>query len=151
MEPQNNMNHHHKLLKIQFICISYLSILTKITSSSLLSLKSLQQPSHSHLNSVFKLRGGSTSTTTNKSSQIQNVKQIQNYKLQQQHLLQLRSTFLSEALAARGIHVGPTMVDVSTPEGSKPPQEVDWDCCLSTVDDPKVSTRFYCCFLKSDT
>ncbi len=141
MEPPQNMK-HHKLLKIQFIFISYLSILTKITSSSLLSL-SLQQPSHSHLHSVFKLRGGSTSATT-KSSQVQNVKQIQNYKLQQQHLLQLRSTFLSEALAARGIHVGPTMVDVSTPEGSKPPQEVDWDCCLSTVDDPKVSTWYYC-------
>jgi hypothetical protein len=139
MEPKS-MN-HHKLLKVQFICICYISILTKITSTSLLSLSLQQQHAPSHLNSVFKLRGGSTSTAT-KSSQIQNVKQIQNYKLQQQHLLQLRSTFLSEALAARGIHVGPTMVDVSTPEGSKPPQEVDWDCCLSTVDDPKVSTSY---------
>ena len=59
------------------------------------------------------------------------------YKLDQQHLLQLRSTYLSEALAARGIHVGPTLTDVSTPEGSKPPQPTDWDCCFSTEEDPK--------------
>jgi hypothetical protein len=59
------------------------------------------------------------------------------YKLDQQHLLQLRSTYLSEALAARGIHVGPTLTDVSTPEGSKPSQPTDWDCCLSTEEDPK--------------
>lgn len=84
--------------------------------------------------------GGSLSTKTKPSNtnKRQTIETIQNYKLQQQHLLQLRSTFLSEALAARGINVGPTMVDVSTPEGAKPPKEVDWDCCLSTVDDPKT-------------
>mmetsp|Transcript_5354 Transcript_5354/g.5873 ORF Transcript_5354/g.5873 Transcript_5354/m.5873 type:complete len:142 (+) Transcript_5354:724-1149(+) len=38
----------------------------------------------------------------------------------------------------RGINVGPTMVDVATPEGSKPPQKTDWDCCLSTSEDPKT-------------
>lgn len=59
------------------------------------------------------------------------------YKMEQQHLLDMRSTFLSEALALRGIPIGPTMVDVSTPEGKKPPQETDWDCCLSTEEDPK--------------
>jgi len=59
------------------------------------------------------------------------------YKMEQQHLLDMRSTFLSEALASRGIPIGPTMVDVSTPEGKKPPQETDWDCCLSTEEDPK--------------
>ena len=64
--------------------------------------------------------------------------ELKRYKLQQQHLMQLRSTFLSEALALRGIHVGPTMVDVVTPEGAKPPQACDWDCCLSTYEDPKV-------------
>jgi hypothetical protein len=98
-------------------------------------------------------RGGSTSTRSPSSDddaaddeyeRIQKEKerqekqaQLQKYKLEQQHLLQLRSTFLSEALAARGISVGPTMTDVQTPEGSKPPQETDWDCCLSTHDDPK--------------
>jgi len=64
--------------------------------------------------------------------------ELKRYKLQQQHLMQLRSTFLSEALALRGIHVGPTMVDVVTPEGAKPPQACDWDCCLSTYEDPKT-------------
>jgi len=59
------------------------------------------------------------------------------YKMDQQHLLDMRSTFLSEVLASRGIPIGPTMVDVSTPEGKKPPMETDWDCCLSTEDDPK--------------
>lgn len=59
------------------------------------------------------------------------------YKLDQQHLLQLRSTYLSEALAARGINVGPTLTDVSTPDGSKPPQLTDFECALSTEDDPK--------------
>ena len=69
--------------------------------------------------------------------------ELKRYKLQQQHLMQLRSTFLSEALALRGIHVGPTMVDVVTPEGAKPPQACDWDCCMSTYEDPKV--RFDIC------
>lgn len=64
--------------------------------------------------------------------------ELKRYKLQQQHLMQLRSTFLSEALALRGIHVGPTMVDVVTPEGAKPPQACDWDCCMSTYEDPKT-------------
>jgi len=59
------------------------------------------------------------------------------YKLSQQHLLQLRSTFLSEALASRGIRVGPTLLDVSTPEGNKPPQPTDWDCTISTSQNPK--------------
>jgi hypothetical protein len=40
-------------------------------------------------------------------------------------------------LASRGISIGPTLTDVATPEGSKPPQETDWDCCLSTIDNPK--------------
>jgi hypothetical protein len=68
---------------------------------------------------------------------------LMKYKLQQQHLLQLRSTFLSEALAQRGIQVGPTMMDVSTPEGNKPPQEADWDCCMSTVEEPKVGFKCF--------
>ena len=62
---------------------------------------------------------------------------MKRYQLSQQHLLQLKSTYLSEALAQRGIHVGPTLTDVSTPEGAKPPQETDWDCTLSTTSNPK--------------
>lgn len=77
-------------------------------------------------------RGGASVATESEAKEA-----LKKYRLQQQHLLQLRSTFLSEALAARGIKVGPTLVDVATPEGSKPPQETDWDCCMSTVENPK--------------
>lgn len=75
-------------------------------------------------------RGGSSISVASKDN-------IQKYRLEQQHLLQLRSTFLSEALAVRGISVGPTLTDVATPDGSKPPKDVDWDCYISTKDDPK--------------
>ena len=61
---------------------------------------------------------------------------LQAYRMQQQALLQLRATFLSEALARRGIPL-PTMADVSTPTGAAPPQPVDWDCSMSTLEEPK--------------
>ena len=61
---------------------------------------------------------------------------LQSYRLQQQILMQLRATFLSEALANRGFPIT-TLEDVATPEGSTPPQPVDWDCALATEDDPK--------------
>lgn len=63
---------------------------------------------------------------------------VRRYRLEQQQLMQLRSTILSEALAKRGIPLI-TLLDVSTPDGQKPPQKVDWDCALSTQDEPKVS------------
>ena len=126
-----------------FMYLFYITIIGIKVTESKTSFPSLYSPLLSNL------RGGSTtlSSPSNASSSSSSTKDvqklIQNYKLQQQHLLQLRSTFLSEALATRGIHVGPTMIDVSTPEGNKPPQEVDWDCCLSTVDDPKVRIYYY--------
>ena len=61
---------------------------------------------------------------------------LQSYRLQQQILMQLRATFLSEALANRGFPIT-TLEDGATPEGSTPPQPVDWDCALATEDDPK--------------
>ena len=61
---------------------------------------------------------------------------LQAYRMQQQSLLQLRATFLSEVLAQRGVPL-PTMKDVSTPTGAAPPQAVDWDCSMSTLADPK--------------
>jgi hypothetical protein len=64
-------------------------------------------------------------------------KRLQKYRLEQQMLMQLRSTFLSEALAKRGLPMT-TLLDVSTPEGSKPPEIVDWDCAMSTPEEPKV-------------
>jgi len=59
------------------------------------------------------------------------------YRMDQQELLQIRSTFLSEELAKRGLPMT-TLLQVSTPEGEKPPELVDWDCAMSTVEDPKT-------------
>lgn len=61
---------------------------------------------------------------------------LQSYRMQQQVLLQLRATFLSEALARRGIPLA-TLADVATPDGAAPPQPVDWDCSMSTEEEPK--------------
>jgi hypothetical protein len=62
---------------------------------------------------------------------------LRKYRMEQQQLMQLRSTILSEALAKRGVPMI-TLLDVSTPEGQKPPEKVDWDCATSTEDEPKV-------------
>lgn len=61
---------------------------------------------------------------------------LQSYRMQQQVLLQLRSTYLSEALARRGLPI-PTLADVSTPDGATPPQPVDWDCAMATKENPR--------------
>ena len=61
---------------------------------------------------------------------------LQAYRMKQQVLLQLRATFLSEALAKRGLPI-PSLIDVSTADGKVPPKKVDWDCALSTEADPK--------------
>lgn len=58
------------------------------------------------------------------------------FRTDQQMLYQLRSTYLTEMLAARGVPL-PTIVSVSTPDGEKPPKKVDWDCALSTDEEPK--------------
>mmetsp|Transcript_5201 Transcript_5201/g.9460 ORF Transcript_5201/g.9460 Transcript_5201/m.9460 type:complete len:458 (+) Transcript_5201:115-1488(+) len=81
------------------------------------------------------------------------------YQTEQQLLYQLRSTYLSEILASRGlggvlasgsgsgngsggkdaISLGswPTLTSVATKEGEKPPERCDWDCALATEEDPK--------------
>lgn len=59
------------------------------------------------------------------------------YRAEQQMLYQLRSTYLTEMLASRGVPNLPTIASVSTPDGERPPESVDWDCALSTDDDPK--------------
>ena len=66
---------------------------------------------------------------------------LQKWRMDQQLLMQLRSTFLSEALAKRGIPMT-TLADVATAEGDKPPEKVDWDCAMSTKDEPKVRSKF---------
>mmetsp|Transcript_50372 Transcript_50372/g.107278 ORF Transcript_50372/g.107278 Transcript_50372/m.107278 type:complete len:383 (-) Transcript_50372:73-1221(-) len=58
------------------------------------------------------------------------------YRTEQQMLYQLRSTYLTEMLASRGVPLH-TITSVSTADGEKPPEKVDWDCALSTVDEPK--------------
>eukprot|EP00804_Cyclotella_cryptica_P014922 CCRYP_000546-RA/>CCRYP_000546-RA protein AED:0.02 eAED:0.02 QI:154/1/1/1/1/1/2/255/362 len=58
------------------------------------------------------------------------------YRSEQQLLYQVRATYLSEMLAARGVPL-PTVVGVATVDGSRPPEKVDWDCALSTLEDPK--------------
>jgi hypothetical protein len=58
------------------------------------------------------------------------------YRMKQQVLLQLRATALSEALVARGLPI-PSLREVSTLDGKIKPKKVDWDCALSTEEDPK--------------
>lgn len=58
------------------------------------------------------------------------------YRMEQQLLYQLRSTFLAEALASRGVPL-PTIASVATADGERPPDVVDWDCALSTADEPR--------------
>jgi hypothetical protein len=72
------------------------------------------------------------------------------YHMEQQMLMQVRSTILSEALAKRGLPMI-TIMDVSTAEGDKPPDVVDWDCAMSTPDDPKVCTKKCCSTYESRT
>lgn len=118
---------------------------TTLTSSSL-SLSS----------SVLTLRGGGISAQQHKDNsndvdsnecdtEIIRKKQQQHeeheklikYRIEQQMLYQLRSTYLTEMLAVRGVPNLPTIVSVSTADGEKPPEKVDWDCALSTEEEPK--------------
>lgn len=59
------------------------------------------------------------------------------YRMEQQLLYQLRSTYLTEMLAVRGVPNLPTILSVSTAEGEKPPEKVDWDCAMCTEEEPK--------------
>ena len=43
----------------------------------------------------------------------------------------------------------PTVGGVSTVDGDKPAEKVDWDCALSTVDDPKVGFFFSIVYIVS--
>jgi hypothetical protein len=88
-------------------------------------------------------RGGSeepiaSSSEEERNAILQSYNKLLKYRSDQQLLYQLRSTYLSELLASRGVPL-PTVVGVSTVEGEKPAERVDWDCALSTVEDPKVN------------
>jgi len=59
------------------------------------------------------------------------------HRAEQQLLYQLRSTYLTEILASRGVPNLPTLASVSTSDGDRPPEKVDWDWALSTEDEPR--------------
>ena len=83
-------------------------------------------------------RGGSTQVEQEESPErSQRRRALEKYRVDQQLLLQVRATLLTELLARRGLPVI-TMEAVSTPEGIKPPEVVDWDCAMSTENEPKV-------------
>lgn len=91
-------------------------------------------------------RGGSITTTTEEQDEqqehtrkqtIESYNKLLKYRSEQQLLYQLRATYLSELLASRGLPL-PTVLGVGTVDGERPAEKVDWDCALSTVDDPKV-------------
>ena len=87
------------------------------------------------------LRGGSSDPldiNDTRTKQLDGYNKLLKYRSDQQLLYQLRSTYLSELLAQRGVPL-PTVTSVGTVEGEKPPEKVDWDCALSTANDPKVS------------
>lgn len=98
--------------------------------------------------SLFSLRGGS-STHQNEDNadeddedeerrrhKREQHEKLVKYRTEQQMLYQIRSTYLTETLASRGVPL-PTITSVSTADGEKPPERVDWDCALSTDDEPK--------------
>ena len=104
--------------------------------------------------SLIKLRGGSTMTGDGdideedddydeeeerrklQQKEQEEFEKLCKYRTEQQLLYQLRSTYLSEMLALRGVPL-PTIVSVATADGDKPPEKVDWDCAMCTEDDPK--------------
>lgn len=57
------------------------------------------------------------------------------WRLEQQHLLQIRSVYLTEVLAQRGISI-PTVSSVATLDGERA-EPVDWQCAMSTKNNPK--------------
>ena len=67
---------------------------------------------------------------------------LQTYRMNQQVLMQIRGTYLGEALAKRGLPIA-TLEQVRIPEGEKPPQPVDWDCALSTKENPRSCLYTY--------
>lgn len=78
-----------------------------------------------------------TESLRRKQQQSEEHEKLIKYRMEQQMLYQLRSTYLTEMLAMRGVPNLPTIVSVSTADGEKPPEKVDWDCALCTDEEPK--------------
>jgi hypothetical protein len=133
----------HSILVLSGVCSVASGAIFARHHTSLLWL-SHRQFAHSNFE---KLRGGSTRILDSDNEEEEEVALdpeeekkrliLQKWTMDQQMLMQLRSTFLSEALAKRGIPMT-TLIDVATSDGDKPPEKVDWDCAMSTLDDPKV-------------
>jgi len=111
----------------------------------------IRHHAHPTLAPLFSLRGGSTTHQNKNADDVASAKEeederrrkiqedfdkLMKYRTEQQMLYQLRSTLLSEVLASRGVPLH-TIASVSTADGDKPPERVDWDCALSTDEDPK--------------
>lgn len=123
------------------VALSLISYTNATSTSSILSTVSstihAKQNKQSSLYSTrLNVRGGSTAVAPSSDDRKATISPDLKWRMQQQQLLQLRSTFFSEALAARGIPLT-TMLEVSTLDGDKPPEEADWDCAISTEKDPK--------------
>lgn len=127
-------------------------LLTQLHFFALLALALALTPltsGHQHPiipSSLLVPRGGASDNDDEENSKqiaIAGYTKLLKYRSDQQLLYQLRATYLSELLASRGVPL-PTVVGVSTVEGERPAEKVDWDCALSTVDDPKVRTFLIC-------
>ena len=103
---------------------------------------------------IDRLRGGSTAVMGDDSSQDEDegVEEedeetrkrrlaLWKYHSDQQVLLQIRGTLLSETLAQRGLPMT-TTADIANPTGGKKPEIVDWECTMTSEDNKKV--RWYC-------
>lgn len=96
------------------------------------------------LPSALSLRGGSSDDeefdaeqrTALLTAKREEKTKLLSYRTEQQILYQLRATYLTEMLARRGVPL-PTVQGVATTEGEKKPENVDWDCSLSTNEEPK--------------
>jgi hypothetical protein len=165
-------HHHHLGAKVLFVTLLYSRFLgichgwptdAAIAASAATAATTWQPP--------IILRGGGSSSSSSarqvlkddeedddeeeadqqkrrRSDQVQApTQQLIKYYMDQQLLMQIRGTLLTEVLARRGLPLN-TMETVATPEGAQKPQLVDWDCAMSTRDQPKVSqyADLYPCF-----
>ena len=125
-----------------------------IVQQSISDTRRAHRHHHHHINSSFikqssilSIRGGDTTNNDvveeddeeeeRRKKRKEEHNKLIKYRTSQQLLYQLRSTYLTEILSSRGIQTIPTLSSVSTPEGSKPPTKIDWECTVSTYEDPK--------------
>ena len=148
-------HHHHKgIISVQTALTPFHHGRRSPTTATTAAAARNALSSSSSWASLLRLRGGGSVDTLNEEDETtittmqqqqqqdgesqlspEELQALQSYRMQQQILLQLRATYLGEALARRGLPMT-TVADVSTPEGASPPQPVDWDCAISTETNP---------------